>query len=138
MLVWSRSGRWSAWGVAALLLGVFYILPLAVIALASLAGQWNGAQGRLQPTPSLSQGSGLNAVSCTSASACTAVGRSGAGPLAERWNGARWSVQATQDPPSRFSSLAGVSCASGATCTAVGVYDPRQDHGALLAEQDTH
>jgi 2-aminoethylphosphonate transport system permease protein len=43
VLVWSRSGRWGAWGIAALLLAVFYLLPLAVIALASLAGQWNGA-----------------------------------------------------------------------------------------------
>ncbi len=43
MLVWSRSGRWGAWGIVALLLAVFYVLPLAVIALASLAGQWNGA-----------------------------------------------------------------------------------------------
>ena len=43
MLVWSRSGRLGAWGIAALLLAVFYVLPLAVIALASVAGQWNGA-----------------------------------------------------------------------------------------------
>ena len=42
MLVWSRAGRWSAWGAAALLLGLFYLLPLGVIALGSLAGQWNG------------------------------------------------------------------------------------------------
>ncbi|HSY85602.1 MAG TPA: phosphonate ABC transporter permease, partial [Verrucomicrobiae bacterium] len=42
MLVWSKSGRWGAWGVAALLLAVFYVLPLGVIALASLADQWNG------------------------------------------------------------------------------------------------
>ena len=43
MLVWSRSGRLGAWGIASLLLAVFYVLPLAVIALASVAGQWNGA-----------------------------------------------------------------------------------------------
>src|ERR1700704_5544790 len=43
VLVWSRSGRWGAWGIAALLLAVFYLLPLAVIALASVAGQWNDA-----------------------------------------------------------------------------------------------
>jgi len=43
VLVWSRSGRLGAWGIAALLLAVFYVLPLAVIALASVAGQWNGA-----------------------------------------------------------------------------------------------
>jgi 2-aminoethylphosphonate transport system permease protein len=42
VLVWSKSGRWGAWGVAALLLAVFYVLPLGVIALASLADQWNG------------------------------------------------------------------------------------------------
>jgi len=43
VLVWSRTGRWSAWAAAAVLLAVFYLLPLAVIGLASIAGQWNGA-----------------------------------------------------------------------------------------------
>lgn len=43
MLVWSRSGRVGSWALAALLLGVVYGLPLAMIALASIAGQWNDA-----------------------------------------------------------------------------------------------
>ncbi len=43
MLVWSRSGRAGVWSLAALLLGAIYGLPLAMIALASIAGQWNGA-----------------------------------------------------------------------------------------------
>ena len=43
MLVWSRSGRAFAWGLLALLVGVVYGLPVAIIALASIAGQWNGA-----------------------------------------------------------------------------------------------
>jgi 2-aminoethylphosphonate transport system permease protein len=42
VLVWSRSGRVSAWLLVALLFGIIYGLPGAVIALASFAGQWNG------------------------------------------------------------------------------------------------
>src|SRR5271163_4665533 len=42
MLVWSRSGRFLVWLVAALLIGVIFIAPLAVILAASLAQQWNG------------------------------------------------------------------------------------------------
>ena len=42
MLVWSRSGRSVIWLIAALLIGVLFIAPLAVILAASLARQWNG------------------------------------------------------------------------------------------------
>jgi 2-aminoethylphosphonate transport system permease protein len=42
MLVWSRSGRFVVWLVAALLIGVIFLAPLAVILAASLAQQWNG------------------------------------------------------------------------------------------------
>src|SRR5271156_55894 len=42
MLVWSHSGRFLVWLVAALLIGVIFIAPLAVILTASLAQQWNG------------------------------------------------------------------------------------------------
>ena len=55
----------------------------------------------------------LNAVSCTSAAACVAVGDNG---LVERWDGATWAIQAT---PSTGGLLA-VSCTSAAACTAVG------------------
>jgi len=41
MLVWSSRGRWLVLTTAAALIGVFYLLPLAVIAAASVAGQWN-------------------------------------------------------------------------------------------------
>jgi 2-aminoethylphosphonate transport system permease protein len=43
MLIWSRSGKALVWGVAALLIGVVFLAPLAVILLASFARQWNGA-----------------------------------------------------------------------------------------------
>jgi 2-aminoethylphosphonate transport system permease protein len=42
MLVWSRPGRMLIWAVFALLFGVLFLAPLAVILLSSLADQWNG------------------------------------------------------------------------------------------------
>ena len=42
MLIWSRRGRSSIWLGAGLLIGIVYLLPLAVIALSSFAGEWNG------------------------------------------------------------------------------------------------
>lgn len=43
MLIWSRRGRAAAWAIAALLVFTVYVAPLAIIVLASFAGQWNGA-----------------------------------------------------------------------------------------------
>src|SRR5271168_4386169 len=42
MLVWSRSGRAVVWSFAALLLGVFFLAPLAIIVVASFSQHWNG------------------------------------------------------------------------------------------------
>jgi 2-aminoethylphosphonate transport system permease protein len=42
MLVWSRSGKLAIWSLAALLIGVIFVAPLAVILAASFAGHWNG------------------------------------------------------------------------------------------------
>ena len=67
----------------------------------------------------------LTSVSCTSVSACTAVGSyyyGAAGPsrtLIERWNGATWQVQRSLSQ-GRGSQLTGVSCAAANACTAVG------------------
>ncbi|MFJ6321302.1 MULTISPECIES: ABC transporter permease subunit [unclassified Rhizobium] len=41
MLVWSKSGRLLVWAVAIPLFVIIYGLPIAVIALASVSGQWN-------------------------------------------------------------------------------------------------
>jgi len=43
VLVYSRSGRFAVWAVAALLIGIVYVAPLAVIVAASFSSQWNGA-----------------------------------------------------------------------------------------------
>jgi 2-aminoethylphosphonate transport system permease protein len=42
VLVWSSAGRAFTWALAALLFAVLYGLPIGVIALASISGQWNG------------------------------------------------------------------------------------------------
>jgi RHS repeat-associated protein len=76
-------------------------------------------------TPSGGTNAVLSSVSCTSTSACTAVGyyTNSSGrivTLAERWNGSTWSVQTTADPASGSTELLGVSCTSATSCTAVG------------------
>jgi hypothetical protein len=92
-----------------------------------LAERWNGSSWDIQavPTPAGGGFKGLWGVSCTSSRACTAVGAQtlaggAAGTLAERWNGTRWAIQPTPNPPALYGYLAGVSCASAAACTATG------------------
>jgi hypothetical protein len=94
----------------------------------ALAERWNGNAWTALTTPNPSVaaglgGSALAGVSCTTASACTAVGYYYVGntqePLAERWNGTSWSIQ-TAPKPSGGGSLESVSCTAANACTAVG------------------
>lgn len=69
----------------------------------------------------------LDAVSCTSPDACTAVGRSynpavgTQAPLAEHWNGSRWSIERIANPVAqKGGAFSGVSCAAPRVCIAVG------------------
>jgi hypothetical protein len=95
----------------------------------TFAERWDGSSWQIQttPDPTDAQASFLASVSCSSASACTAVGGyvDGSGihvTLAERWNGSGWVIQMTPNPGSQFSLLSGVSCSSASACTAVGDY----------------
>jgi hypothetical protein len=97
----------------------------------SLAERWNGTRWRIQPipTPTGAVFSGLNGVSCLPPSFCMATGAYSASsspngpvkPLAERWNGKRWTIVRT---PSRAGSvqtfLGQVSCTSRSACTTIG------------------
>jgi hypothetical protein len=94
-----------------------------------LAAFYTGSGWTIEPTqiPSGAAHSQLNGVSCTSATACTAVGSYGNNttnrnePLAEVWDGNSWTVQQTPVPSGADgSSLEGVSCASVSACVAVG------------------
>src|SRR5215469_912521 len=101
-----------------------------------VAERWNGTRWTIQAAPNPPQGGGsLNGVSCTSASACTAVGASNAGTLAERWNGTRWTIQATPNPPQGGDVLSGVSCTSASACTAVGGSNAFTPNARTLAER---
>ncbi len=69
----------------------------------------------------------LNAVACSSTTACTAVGdyttASGTFALILRFNGTSWATQ-TASPPSgaTYAELDGVACPTAAICQAVGYY----------------
>jgi hypothetical protein len=100
----------------------------AIPALAAIHPAW-----KIAPSPNATvPGGQLSAVSCSSASACTAVGAttltSGRpGILAERWNGTSWHVQKLPDPsggtlPIIAPGLLGVSCPAANFCVAVGAY----------------
>src|SRR6266568_1147011 len=112
----------------------------------SLAQRWDGTSWSIQPTPN-PLGSGnivsLSGVSCTSGTACTAVGgfvnSSGqGGTLAEAWDGTAWSIQPTPPSPPSLAGigghLGGVWCTSAASCTAVGGYSNSGGNELTLAE----
>jgi hypothetical protein len=94
----------------------------------TLTEHWNGSAWAIQSSPNPAEGKAntLAAVSCTSATACTAVGhyKNSAGvevTLAERWNGSAWAVQSTANPTGATgSALLTVSCASSESCAAAG------------------
>jgi hypothetical protein len=84
------------------------------------AERWNGSTWTFQamPSPSGALNANFSGVSCTSVTSCTAVGdvETSGGveqPLAERWNGSTWAIQATPVPSgAEESGLDGVSCTS--------------------------
>ena len=93
----------------------------------SLAERWNGATWSLltTPNPAGNRGTSLTAAACSAATACTAVGNwvntsNTEVTLAERWNGAAWSIQTTLNPTTHLSELLGVSCSGATECMAVG------------------
>jgi hypothetical protein len=107
--------------------------------------EWNGTTWALGSTPPVTGASSdsFSAISCTYANACTLVGSwldaSGSyWPLAERWNGTVWSVQAPVLPTGAANTnLTGVSCPKSTTgfdCEAIGSYSVNSV-SQVLAEQ---
>jgi hypothetical protein len=111
-----------------------------------LAFRWNGRSWARQdiPVPS-GQKFAINVMtsaSCSAVRACTAVGYSDneanntVSFIAERWNGARWTVQSIPDPAGGdFYYLNSVWCPAARACIAVGnSSDQHGDNDAPLAE----
>jgi hypothetical protein len=97
--------------------GYYYDNPEDGTPAVTLVEAWNGKAWAITPTPNPT-GASLSAVSCTSATACAAIGRGPRGTLAEIWNGKRWTIERLPKP--NRASLFGVSCASATACIAVG------------------
>ena len=90
-----------------------------------------GPSWTVQPSPNArTPQSLLSGVSCSAASACTAVaetaGRRARSPSVLRWNGRTWTTQATAAVPD--GGLSAVSCLRGRRCVGVGM-----QHNLLLS-----
>lgn len=122
-------GGVNAWGLNA----VSCTAPSACVAVGVVSASTSGLLAEIRTPAGWSSqiiaqpqdNSQLFGVSCTKARACTAVGESpkgnGAIPLAERWNGATWSIQTPPAPGGvKISSLDSVVCTSAKSCLAVG------------------
>jgi hypothetical protein len=96
--------------------------PVASLAFSE---RWNGHSWRLvpAPTPVTSVPTSLDGVDCLSSSTCAAVGSYASDvtvPVAESWNGTRWSLQTVPSAPYEGAPLLSVSCVSATTCQAAG------------------
>lgn len=90
----------------------------------ALTEEWNGKSWKVLASPTVGARTQLNAISCSSATWCEAVGLyDGPGgssqAFAESWNGATWHQQAPVRPV-KSSMFAGVSCFNAHACFAVG------------------
>jgi hypothetical protein len=109
----------------------------------ALTERWNGKRWSIERGPVIrGRLSYLASVSCTSRTACLAVGSSTNGAqtrtvaLAERFNGKRWSLERPANPPgASHTYLEGVWCTWRTVCMAVGHYKTRAGVVRGLAER---
>ena len=105
-----------------------------------LAEHWDGSSWSIEATPAPPDADEavLFGVACTSSTRCVAVGYfespsfSGSRTLAERWDGATWTVEPTQKL--NDSLLTGTACVRANDCTAVGYFTNRTGRYRALAE----
>jgi hypothetical protein len=100
----------------------------------AFAEVWDGSSWTVVPVPSPGIPSGFQAIDCTSALSCIAVGSSSsatngyASALAESWDGTRWSIAVTPHAPKSYVSLLhSIVCLGPSICTAVGSYSNNFD-----------
>lgn len=101
-----------------------------------LVEMYDGKHWTLGSPTAIGSDTYFEGVDCASATFCTVVGGDAAGPLAERWNGHSWRVEAAVR--ARYGGgFAAVSCPSTQSCFAVGYqYFDKQAVGTkVLAER---
>jgi hypothetical protein len=120
-----KLGGVSCWSATACVAVGLYVETLGVAV--PLVESWNGTTWEVEPAPAPAGAtrSQFESVSCTSATACMAVGYYENGssvelPLAEQWNGTTWAVTTVPNPEGDESPLLSVSCTSASACTTVG------------------
>jgi hypothetical protein len=108
---------------------------------------WDGTRWTAQHVPlpaDVSGGGSVGAISCVSATACVAVGSdtndTAKVPLAEVWNGTKWTVSRPRAPKaSSNSALSGVSCTAATSCIAIGIaYTSETDSVPIAESWDGH
>lgn len=112
----------------------------------TLAERWQGSRWSIVPSKNPSTAthpdSYLVGVSCPSATRCVSVGEKAVtvtreAPMAELWNGSRWSTMSVPDSPATGNdNLAAVACTGSSACVAVGYSVTSEETGAgsTLAE----
>ncbi len=93
----------------------------------TLVESWDGSTWSIVASPDTGYIDGLFSVSCTSPSACTAVGETRPRfgfdrTLVETWDGKAWAVVASPDASASTNVLNDVSCPTAAECVAVGTF----------------
>jgi hypothetical protein len=112
--------------------GYFYTGPTDSPTTNPLAESWNGKTWSIASTPTTAADV-VQAVSCVSASSCTAVGGNPEGTVTESWNGSKWAVVPSPDTGTG-DTLQGVSCPAAGSCVAVGHYVTGTGINATLVE----
>jgi hypothetical protein len=108
----------------------------------TLTERWGAAGWAVVPSPNVGgrYKSALDAVSCTSATFCMAVGVWSHAPgasLAEKWDGKTWTITPVSNFPGwTFSQLNGISCLTAANCFAVGGWAIATPTKTLVAHWD--
>jgi hypothetical protein len=105
-----------------------FCLATGTFAEGTFAATWNGKSwGPTAPVPNAKGAihASLSGVSCSTSKSCQAVGTSTAKqktvPLAEHWDGRKWSPLTVPPPAGALdSNLNAISCVSGGACAAVG------------------
>lgn len=116
--------------------------PEQPLALSLKNGSWSVSK---TVTPGSANTSGLQQVSCASATSCMAVGGFFPPPpeyanistgqnLAESWREGSWSITLTPNQLQSVDSLADVSCSSTTSCAAVGWWSSNGSADATLGE----